>query len=392
MRRIIKSQKWAVAIFIVLILIGVVIVGVGLWDNYKNKLPPQNQQANQINQSSANESESIVEQTPNNITQTSDLKTNPIFGIPCQSDTHPIFTHDITDVDRISHIVPPGWATIEVKPHSFIFIDSNVVKVPIYSPVDADLVEGVYKNAKDNIDYDLHFQASCEVWFLINHVSDPVDKIRQALPSVPQTTTQDPPRLEDPIHFKAGDLIGYTTGVIQSHSFDFGVEHINHINQFVNMARYQRGGLGNRPLHAICPYELFSDDKKPGYYSKFGDEKIDPGTPCRSASQDTVGTIAGAWFPTKDGRDSDDPKIAIGLQTDGKLRLTGTSFQQFFISPSNPTYKQPEDVKQEYCYQEGNRIIFLKLVSDTEMQVFVNDSTTQCPNSFPLSGYTTYYR
>jgi NAD(P)-dependent dehydrogenase (short-subunit alcohol dehydrogenase family) len=59
-------------------------------------------------------------------------------------------------------------------------------------------------------------------WYLINHITEPIEKIKNAFPSTPQTDTRDSPRVNPSIQIKAGDLLGYTTGTPLAHNFDFG--------------------------------------------------------------------------------------------------------------------------------------------------------------------------
>ena len=61
----------------------------------------------------------------------------------CEKNPKPIFTHDITDIEKIDYIVPPGnveeYNTGNVlKTHSYI---KGPNKVPIYAPIDSTLFQ-----------------------------------------------------------------------------------------------------------------------------------------------------------------------------------------------------------------------------------------------------------
>lgn len=198
-------------------------------------------------------------------------KTNVYLGVPCINNPNPKFSHDLTQADKIIKVTPPSLVAGKNQDRAFLWIDTNKTsKVPVYAPVDADLVSGVYKISKtiDTVDYDLHFQVSCEVWFYVNHVSAPIDEIKSRLPSQPETSTNNLTSFNPPIHFKAGELIGHTTGTFQAHNFDFAVFDLNHTNILTG----QGGSSDSRFKNFICPFDLFPGSLKISYY-----KKLDPG-------------------------------------------------------------------------------------------------------------------
>ncbi len=211
--------------------------------------------------------------------QTSDLKTNPYnsseakisssayLGVPCQSNPSPKFIHDFTDVNLIQKVTPPSLIASKAQDRAFLWIDTvKIDKVPIYAPVDADLIRGVYKISKniETIDYDLHFQVSCEVWFFINHISAPTDKIKSLFPSQPATATNNLTSVSPPLHFKAGELIGYTTGTAQAHNFDFAVFDLNTKTKLVGELKSHDTRFNN----FICPFDVLPESLKSSYYQK----------------------------------------------------------------------------------------------------------------------------
>src|SRR3989344_7309100 len=109
---------------------------------------------------------------------------NPYLGVPCKSNPKIQFTNDFTEVDKIRSVEPTIITPGNSRHRVWLNISSG--KVAVYAPVDSELVGGVYKDARGAIDFDLHFQVSCEIWYLINHVTEPVDKIKNAFPKTPQ--------------------------------------------------------------------------------------------------------------------------------------------------------------------------------------------------------------
>ena len=110
---------------------------------------------------------------------------DPVFHSACTNNPHPKFTVSLTNLQDIRFIQPMGLGEVEPRFRTFLWINTTVAPagVPIYAPVAGNLVDGVYKDVKGAIDYDLHFVVSCQIWYLVNHVTDPVAAIRLDLPS-----------------------------------------------------------------------------------------------------------------------------------------------------------------------------------------------------------------
>ncbi len=217
-----------------------------------------------------------VEQKVNELWGHSQSNNNPYLGVPCTSNLEIQFTHDFTEVDKISSAEPTIITPGNSRHRAWLNIRSG--KVPVYAPVDSELVNGVYKNARGALDYDLHFQVSCEIWYLINHLTEPVDKIKNAFPQVPQTDTKINPPFKEPIKFKAGELLGYTTGTPVAHNFDFGVFDLNHFNDELPA---DGGSKYGKEKNFICPFDVLPEKVKKSYYSKIiSSEK--PFTNCRA--------------------------------------------------------------------------------------------------------------
>lgn len=185
-------------------------------------------------------------------------------GQRCISNPDPIFTADITKLNRISRITPPGVVTNagELKSHSYLWI-KDTGTVPVYAPVDAELTAGVHLPQAEKSDYGLAFQISCEVEFSLGHIVEPIESIRAAFPALPKAgdTRLDP---ISPIPFKAGDLLGYTSGTAQAHNWDFGVYNSTRPDPDA-----EAFGAAGKDARANCPYDYYPPEKRSVYRSLF---------------------------------------------------------------------------------------------------------------------------
>jgi len=185
----------------------------------------------------------------------------------CESNPHPTFSHDITALSKIDYIVPPG--NIEdygdykiLKTHSYM---KGPEKVAVYAPIDSTLYQGVYYQEGGINQYSLFFEVSCEVYFLFDHIVDPPDKIKEAFPDTPSSTTNTR-GLSSTIPFKAGDLIGYSIGK-DFEQWDFGVYNRT-VRQ--NFDELDLPNISGRDYQAVCPFDYFPEEKRQEYYSLFG--------------------------------------------------------------------------------------------------------------------------
>lgn len=310
--------------------------------------------------------------------------------VPCTSNPNPEFTADITDLSLITYIVPPGIATgNEIKPHTFLGIDtSKTEKVPVYVPTEVDLITGSYALNNEQADYGFTFQVSCEVWFNFGHITDPIDEIKKLLPSTPASTSQTSGPFNPILRLSAGQQIGYTRGTKQNRNFDFGVYNSTSIHQFANSERYQNS---IKRKTSVCPYRFYPSGKRASYEAKYGDFSPMSVANCRSSNQDKAGTLAGAWFntPVSEGTEVSG-RFAIAKTLDSNyIRIVGLG-SAMFVGNSNSTFKEPEAITDQHCYNVGDRYLFFKLASSTAVRVV--DSTGSCPGTFPEGGFSTYNR
>lgn len=331
---------------------------------------------------------------------------SPIFGVPCRSDPNVIFDQTFAPLDQVAGIVPSGAAASEeIKPHSYV--DLAVESIPLWAPADLELVEGAYYYEPPTFrvptTYSFHFQVSCEVVLMLDHITDPVEKLKNAFPKTPQQDTRSV-RVQPTVRLAKGELIGYTKGGgTQSASppinrFDLGLYRTTNVNRFINQARYERSRTW-KYIHAVCPYDYFAPALKTRYYQKFTtlNKKPVPGAACRSPNQDRAGTLAGAWFFGEDSP-ATEAHVGIAAELDGSdVEIVGLPRRGVHasINRSNPTFKDPAAVTTEHCYfsrESGDRVLYFRLLSPMKAEVYDRTSSSGCPSAFPAAGAIPLFR
>ena len=285
------------------------------------------------------------------------------FGVPCESNENPVFTNHITDLTKIETITPPGAVSDEtIAQHSYIFIRQHgpVQSVPVYAPIDSELVNVVWVLEGDKEQHLLTIQVSCEVWIRLDPVNDVVDKILAVRSASPGVDSRDGVRVAPAVQFEAGELIGYSSGGLPECCpvWDFGVYNTSRPNAFANPARTQRA---SQRKYVDCPYDYFTEPLKGQYYALLG-----IGT-CRRTSIDIPGAIAGEWFSQPPEADPEAfGTLAIGQAIwDGDRLAIGALNFSFEVEPS---YVDPASVTTEHCYEgtlNGQRgYVYLKLLDE----------------------------
>ncbi|MCI0791526.1 MAG: hypothetical protein J4O02_07130, partial [Chloroflexi bacterium] len=330
----------------------------------------------------------------------------------CVSDPSPVLTSHITDLSKVSAIQPPSVISGNwYKNRSYLNIASdrygNVSSVPVYAPADAAMtgityylqpMSDAHGNWSDVPQYDVRLRISCEVTYGFDHLTELAPGISEEAPAQPASETRD---AEKPvsIEVKAGDLIGYTTGTIVAHSWDFIFTNTTVENRFANQERYEKTGDLNAVLYADCPYDYFEGGMGDEYRALFGGSAgvgVDAGC---NTSYDVPGSIYGGWFQTpfadEDGYAPADWGMAIAVMPDGNIRINEERVS-IRLGPQHETYLDPRTVTDEHCFVSARGTggllgwhVFLKMLTpDTVAAAFGEGS---CPKSLP-DGYTVYYR
>lgn len=180
----------------------------------------------------------------------------------CANDTKPILTADITDFSKIKKITAPGSPSSEgPKGHSFVGTDHAYV--PVYLPVAATLDSGSYSknNAESPAQYLLFFKTkdNCNYQVKFDHIDEPIDAIKTKLPKTPSVSDSRTREAAEKLEFKAGDLIGYTSGTRQAGNWDFGLYDTSK-----DGALAQHGSSGMH-THAVCWVDFYTPEKQGRY-------------------------------------------------------------------------------------------------------------------------------
>lgn len=202
------------------------------------------------------------------ITTTPPAPTQTITPVaPCQSNKKPVFTHHITDISKINYVVPPPTigAGPSLKTHGYIGTDH--VRVPVYAPTDMVLNTGAHFEGGP---YWIGFEVSCEVTLRFGHITEPIQAIIDIFPPAPANDSHDQ-QIKNKISFKAGDLIGYTTGTSAAGNWDIGVYNSTTSNKYKGDATWQNSWVYTT---AVCPFDYFTEGIRQIYTSKFSSEAM----------------------------------------------------------------------------------------------------------------------
>lgn len=328
---------------------------------------------------------------------------------------NPVFTAYFVDPKKVQKVGQVGvvhGSGLYIVERSYVSVKDEFLdqKVPVYSPVDMTLRAGShyqdFGGSGNNLpDYALWFDADCNVEINLAHLKEVVESISSQLPDV--KTDSRSTQLK-PIKFKAGDLIGYFIYKKEGVSgFDFIVRDKKIVNQFINQERYSDGRAENL-INGVCPYDYYEPSKKEEYYNLLGGAggNLFKVKDCGNSSRDVKGTISGMWFLDKvpkgwiyDSYKDGDYGSTLSIVGDEESITIGNLGQSKLsrIYSSNPTYKLPQEITNQHCYQfdgfaqgESSGWAYLKVISDTELDV-VFSQTGKCPVSFP-SNPKRYYK
>ena len=312
-----------------------------------------------------------------------------LFGESCTLDSNPDvrFTAPITDIDKISLIIPSGSANGGViKPHGYIHpatISGARVNSMIYAPADSWLQSiAYYRTSLGTNEYLLTFFASCEIAWRIDHILTPVDSILAIAPTTPATSTSTT-RLSEPIFFKAGDLVARSRGAGDGFGpWDFGAYNTTVINTFANQSRYASATNTGQSINTVCPYDLYDEPLRSQFHSLFGGNS-GPGYPNAAcpAGRDTAGALAGMWF-APDGA-NDEGGFAITLEGDDGAMMTGAGLD-VRVPKGSSSWADPATVTTSHCYNGGQwGWAYLELLDASTLAVA--GGTGGCPTSLPAN-------
>ena len=207
----------------------------------------------------------------------------------CKSHSKPFFTHDVTDLSKIKKIL--HWGSIRsgggsknsLKSHTYMVIKKKGSEVSVYAPTDSYLIAyAAYKlfEHRNIIQYMLYFQASCDVAYRFDHISEIEDNLKKKIGKMTIQEIQHETKImsiNKQIIVKAGELVAKTKGTPNSGWWDFGLYNKNNNNKLPKSLSKKKGHQEVRTFRfADCPYDYFIDDLKKGYYKKISKKRCGP--------------------------------------------------------------------------------------------------------------------
>lgn len=318
----------------------------------------------------------------------------------CTSNPRPVFTHAYTDLDQIDFINPTivtsgNWLKNRQYHKVITDADNKAPLVAVYAPVDStatgithylgmmQLWDGTTMELPQ---FDIRFEATCEVGFWFDHISELAEPFASLADPDPALDTRD---AETPISVavRAGDLIGHTSGTEPAHTWDFIVVNSSIMNHYANQARYEQVSELVSLLHADCPFDYFEEPLRSLFRARIGSwQGSSAGFDC-NLEPDVPGTIAGGWFLTPFDPAADlhraDWGLVAKLAADGSIDVNGPGTTVRTL-PDAPTFKDPTTVTTEHCFEDFNqppRHVYVELISDSQLAAAFGQGP--CPTSLP---------
>ena len=179
------------------------------------------------------------------------------------TDCTPIFSHHFTDVDTIYSIIPPVFRNSKgTMPTTLINIQG---KTPLYMPTSGKLTQGSYHNEQGAQFYMWEADIGCGVTVVFDHVSEPVEKIRRLFPNTPRDDTRTD-FFETPLEVAAGELVGYTTGSVNAHNWNFAVYDAAEKNFLWNAGTFNDM---SKYYTQVCPFKYYDRQMAEQYEDLF---------------------------------------------------------------------------------------------------------------------------
>ncbi len=189
---------------------------------------------------------------------------NESLGIATQDCASPVkFTHHFTDIGTIDSIIPPVFRNSRgTMPTTLINIHE---KVPLYMPAPGRLVQGSYHTEQGAEFYMWETDAGCGVTFVFDHVTEPVEKIRELFPSIPRNDSRTD-FFGMQLEMKAGELVGYTTGTVNANNWNFATYDASERNYL-----WETGEFANFPKYftQTCPFGYYDKQMAQAYEALF---------------------------------------------------------------------------------------------------------------------------
>ena len=318
------------------------------------------------------------------------------------------FTHEIFDLEIVSHITPlgelnGGYEEAQAVAGIMINLKQEAIaggkEIEIRAPTDMTLENYAYYRSPNDgqLGWTLIFHISPEVRIKFDHITRVTQEIVDATNTVPADTSAE----QYPKHtvsVKAGDIFAYTSGTPTAHNWNIYLTDTRQKNGFINSKRYASYHAGQKMLTAKCPFDFYPDEMKSEFLALMGYSRAGQSQTCGSVSRDVVGTISGMWHssPTylTDRSEQLDGVYASPLSiiknSAGEITIDQVNNMRLEIKPESVAFKDPAEVTGEHCYQLKNGYVYFKIIDDMTMDFYYSDKGN-CPSSFPPGGKR-YYR
>ncbi|MBI4044923.1 MAG: hypothetical protein HY392_04395 [Candidatus Diapherotrites archaeon] len=173
------------------------------------------------------------------------------------------FTHHFTDINAIESIIPPIFRNSKgTMPTTLINIKQ---RAPLYMPGAGKLIQGAHYIEQGAEFYMWEIDAGCGITLVFDHVTEPVEKIRKLFPNAPRNDT-----ITDffatPLEMNAGELVGYTTGSVNAHNWNFAVYDSSEKNYL-----WETGTFNALPKYftQVCPFRHYDPSMAQAYEALF---------------------------------------------------------------------------------------------------------------------------
>lgn len=326
--------------------------------------------------------------------------------------TQPIFK--VEDIDWVSPLGESNGGFNEILPLAGMTVNIKkevAAKGPIEVRAPTDMMLTSYANyivGSEPSDWALIFQISDNLSLTLHHINNASSKITDVVGNNPKRDDSRTSFLNSPIKFKAGEIIGTTKGTTLANNWNIYLYDKATNNQFINQKKYEGSEMGQRLINGSCIFDYYQDPKiKESFYTLLGTTKPGQATSCGTPSKDKKGTLSGLWHLKKEGIDFGsydgdyaDP-FSIYMRADKSIMIYEMARKYFTVYPTNPTYKNPEEITSSHCYLltdnwnpnafKSQGYAYFRVDSDTQMSVFYSSSGS-CPKEFPERAAKVYYR
>ena len=105
----------------------------------------------------------------------------------------------------------------------------------------------------------------CGVTIVFDHVTEPIEKIRKLFPDIPRNDSRTD-FFNSILEMEAGELVGYTTGTVNAHNWNFAVYNSSEKNYL-----FETGEFAQYPKYftQVCPFKYYNESAAELYKELF---------------------------------------------------------------------------------------------------------------------------